>query len=282
MTQRLITHLRHVDLAVPDYPDQLDFYTNAWGLKAEHSDTGLTFLAAEGSPEQYVVRLRQSADKRIDLISFGAATPADVDTLAAQVAADGVQLISEPGTAEDPRRRLRLPVLRQRGPHRRDQLRRRRPAAPQDRGGRVDPGPSLARRHQLRGPRGHLRVRREAPGVRPVGHPDAPAHGGDDVVHADQRMAPQHGDRPRAATVSAPRVLRDARHRRVHARHRPAAARRRERRSVDRVGTWPATTPSATSSTHRATRWSTRPSWRGSTRTPGTRTCTTSREPDGQ
>ena len=50
MTERLITHLRHVDLAVPDYAKQLDFYTNTWGLTAEHSDSGLTFLAAEGSP----------------------------------------------------------------------------------------------------------------------------------------------------------------------------------------------------------------------------------------
>jgi catechol 2,3-dioxygenase-like lactoylglutathione lyase family enzyme len=102
MTQRLITHLRHVDLAVPDFGKQLDFYTNTWGLKAEHSDSGIAFLAAEGSPEQYVVRLRQATDKRIDLISFGAATPADVDTLAAQVAADGVQLVSEPGTLQTP------------------------------------------------------------------------------------------------------------------------------------------------------------------------------------
>ena len=52
MTQRLITHLRHVDLAVPDFGKQLDFYTNTWGLTAEHSDSGLAFLAAEGSPEQ--------------------------------------------------------------------------------------------------------------------------------------------------------------------------------------------------------------------------------------
>jgi len=81
MTQRLITHLRHVDLAVPDFGKQLDFYTNTWGLTAEHSDSGLAFLAAEGSPEQYVVRLREATDKRIDLISFGVATPADVDTL---------------------------------------------------------------------------------------------------------------------------------------------------------------------------------------------------------
>jgi len=102
MTQRLITHLRHVDLAVPDHRAQLEFYTGTWGLKAEHSDSGLTFLAAEGSPEQYVVRLRESDDKRIDLIAFGAATPADVDTLAAALAADGVRLVSEPGTLQTP------------------------------------------------------------------------------------------------------------------------------------------------------------------------------------
>ena len=102
MTERLITHLRHVDLAVPDFETQLDFFTGIWGLTSEHSDSGLAFLAAEGSPEQYVVRLRQSPDKRIDLLSFGAATPADVDTLAQQVAADGVTLVSEPGTLQTP------------------------------------------------------------------------------------------------------------------------------------------------------------------------------------
>src|SRR4051812_21937460 len=100
MTDRLITHLRHVDLAVPDHARQLDFYTGVWGLKAEHNDSGLTFLAAEGSPEQYVVRLRQAADKRIDLIAFGAATAADVDTLAGRLAADGVSLICDPGTLQ--------------------------------------------------------------------------------------------------------------------------------------------------------------------------------------
>jgi catechol 2,3-dioxygenase-like lactoylglutathione lyase family enzyme len=102
VTERLITHLRHVDLAVPDFETQLDFFTTTWGLTSEHSDSGLSFLAAEGSPEQYVVRLRQSPDKRIDLISFGAATPADVDMLAQQVAADGVTLVSEPGTLQTP------------------------------------------------------------------------------------------------------------------------------------------------------------------------------------
>jgi catechol 2,3-dioxygenase-like lactoylglutathione lyase family enzyme len=102
MTDRLITHLRHVDLAVPDYASQLDFFTGVWGLTAGHSETGLAFLAAEGSPEQYVVRLRAARDKRVDLIAFGAARPADVDALAGRLAADGVRLISEPGQVHTP------------------------------------------------------------------------------------------------------------------------------------------------------------------------------------
>jgi len=31
MSNRLLTHLRHVDLAVPDYDKQLDFYSGVWG-----------------------------------------------------------------------------------------------------------------------------------------------------------------------------------------------------------------------------------------------------------
>ncbi|MEU2118056.1 VOC family protein [Streptomyces sp. NPDC016459] len=99
---RLLTHLRHVDLAVPDYDKQLDFYAGVWGLTKVAEDSGISFLAAEGSPEQYVVRLRKADEKRLDLVSYGAATPADVDTLAEQLLAGGVQLISRPGTVDTP------------------------------------------------------------------------------------------------------------------------------------------------------------------------------------
>jgi catechol 2,3-dioxygenase-like lactoylglutathione lyase family enzyme len=102
MTTRLITHLRHIDLGVPDFATERAFYTGMWGLTEVATDTGLSFLAAEGSPEQYVVRLRQATDKRIDLIAFGAATPADVDTLAVQLGSAGVRMISEPGTVATP------------------------------------------------------------------------------------------------------------------------------------------------------------------------------------
>jgi catechol 2,3-dioxygenase-like lactoylglutathione lyase family enzyme len=102
MTGRLITHLRHVDLAVPDYARQLEFFTRTWGLTAAHGEAGLAFLAAEGSPEQYIVRLREAPGKRVDLIAFGAPTAADVDALAGRLAASGVRLISEPGALATP------------------------------------------------------------------------------------------------------------------------------------------------------------------------------------
>ncbi len=102
MAERTITHLRHVDLAVPDLAAQRAFATGLWGLTETVTDTGLSFLAAEGSPEQYVLRLRQSPDKRIDLIAFGAGTPAAVDALALRLAGQGVKLISEPGVLLTP------------------------------------------------------------------------------------------------------------------------------------------------------------------------------------
>ena len=102
MTDRLITHLRHLDIAVPDYRKQVEFYTELWGLTPVASDSGVTFLAAEGSPEQYIVRVREDAEKRLDLIAFGAADRAAVDALAARLAADGVQMISEPDDLQTP------------------------------------------------------------------------------------------------------------------------------------------------------------------------------------
>ncbi|MEU8914001.1 helix-turn-helix domain-containing protein [Streptomyces nigrescens] len=62
----LITHLRHIDVAMPNFAEQRRFYTELWGLTETAGDTGVSFLAAEGSPEQYVVRLREDAHKRTD------------------------------------------------------------------------------------------------------------------------------------------------------------------------------------------------------------------------
>jgi len=98
----LLTHLRHVDLAVPDFDQQQAFYSGLWGLTEVASDSGISFLAAEGSPEQYIVRVRKDDEKRLDLVSFGAASPAEVDSLAAALIASGTTLVSEPGTLDTP------------------------------------------------------------------------------------------------------------------------------------------------------------------------------------
>ncbi|AOP47911.1 VOC family protein [Streptomyces lydicus] len=98
----LITHLRHIDVTMPSFAEQRQFYTELWGLTETAGDTGVSFLAAEGSPEQYVVRLREDQQKRTDLIAFGAAHPADVDALAAQLIAQGVKLVREPQMLDTP------------------------------------------------------------------------------------------------------------------------------------------------------------------------------------
>jgi catechol 2,3-dioxygenase-like lactoylglutathione lyase family enzyme len=99
---RLITHVRHVDLAVPDFEKEREFFRNTWGLTEVVDDSGISFLAAEGSPEQYIVRLRQDAQKRLELLAFGATDEAAVDTLAQQLAQGGVRLVNEPGKMQTP------------------------------------------------------------------------------------------------------------------------------------------------------------------------------------
>ena len=102
MPERLITHVRHIDLAVPDFDTQRAFYRDTWGLTEVASDSGLSFLAAEGSPEQYAVRIRQDEAKRVDLVAFGAKDRADVDALATRLGAADVKLINEPGSLDTP------------------------------------------------------------------------------------------------------------------------------------------------------------------------------------
>jgi catechol 2,3-dioxygenase-like lactoylglutathione lyase family enzyme len=91
-----ITHLRHVDLTVVDFEKQRSFYKDTWGLTEVGKDGKLSYLAAEGSPEQYIVRLRGDTEKRLDLLAFGATDRAAVDALAAKLASEGIQLVTQP------------------------------------------------------------------------------------------------------------------------------------------------------------------------------------------
>jgi catechol 2,3-dioxygenase-like lactoylglutathione lyase family enzyme len=102
VTPNLITHLRHVDIAVADYDAQVEFYGKHWGLTEVGGETGLRYFAAEGSPEQYIVRVRRAEEKRLDLVSYGAADRASVDELAARLGSAGVRLVTEPDLLQTP------------------------------------------------------------------------------------------------------------------------------------------------------------------------------------
>jgi catechol 2,3-dioxygenase-like lactoylglutathione lyase family enzyme len=97
-----VTHLRHVGVAAPNFDETVAFYTDAWGLKKVDGESGIAFFAAEGSPENYILRLRKSEDKRMDLLAFGAEDAAHVDELASNLASSGVNFIAEPGELKTP------------------------------------------------------------------------------------------------------------------------------------------------------------------------------------
>ncbi|QEW01091.1 oxidoreductase [Microbacterium caowuchunii] len=95
MTERLVSHLRYAALAVPDYEEERDFFIRHWGLTEAHSEDGLTYLAAEGSSEPFILRLRRD-EKRIDLAGFGVRDRADIHALADKLRAEDVQFVHEP------------------------------------------------------------------------------------------------------------------------------------------------------------------------------------------
>lgn len=101
MTQRHISHLRYLALAVDNFDAEHEFLTKHWSLTEVAREGDVSYLAAEGSPEQYVVRLRRG-EKRIDLVSFGAHTAADVDALFARLTEAGVQFVHGPQPLTQP------------------------------------------------------------------------------------------------------------------------------------------------------------------------------------
>lgn len=97
-----ITHLRHVGIAAPDFERAAEFFRTVWGLTQVAEDSGVAFFATPGSPENYILRVRKDAAKRLDLVAFGVATSHDVDALAERLGRSGVRLDREPGKLDTP------------------------------------------------------------------------------------------------------------------------------------------------------------------------------------
>jgi catechol 2,3-dioxygenase-like lactoylglutathione lyase family enzyme len=91
-----VSEIRYVAYGVPDLEAERAFYRDKWGLKQVAERDGMVYFAAEGSDEIFVVRLRPSEEKRIDVIGLAAETRDDVDGLFAKVSEAGCKIVFAP------------------------------------------------------------------------------------------------------------------------------------------------------------------------------------------
>lgn len=91
-----VNEIRYVAYGVPDLEGERAFYRQKWGLREVRADSEAVHFAAEGSDALYVVRLRQSAVKRVDVISLAANDRQTVDQLFQRVRTANCQVIFPP------------------------------------------------------------------------------------------------------------------------------------------------------------------------------------------
>ena len=91
-----VTDVRYVAYGVTNLEEERRFYTQAWGLEEVPSDDGMVYLRAPGTSERFVVRLRASEMKRIDLMAWATASRDDVDALFIKVKDAGSRIVAEP------------------------------------------------------------------------------------------------------------------------------------------------------------------------------------------
>jgi catechol 2,3-dioxygenase-like lactoylglutathione lyase family enzyme len=92
----LITGLRHIGLGVENFAETLEFYTKLWGLSVVAQEDGIAYLASPVDPAAYVLRIRQVAAKRLDLIALAAGSRGDVDKLAGKLEGEGAKIDCTP------------------------------------------------------------------------------------------------------------------------------------------------------------------------------------------
>ena len=95
-----VSDIRYVGYGVTDLDAERKFYAETWGLREVGEKDGMIHFAAQGDDELYVVRLRPSERKQIDIIAFAADTRADVDGLHDQVVAAGCRIVFAPRELE--------------------------------------------------------------------------------------------------------------------------------------------------------------------------------------
>jgi len=97
-----VNEIRYVGYGVPDLNAEAAFYRDTWGLREAFTHGGMIYLATQGHDEPYVVRLRQTQEKRIDIIALSAPTQEAVHALHEQVSQHGGQVLFSPKQLEGP------------------------------------------------------------------------------------------------------------------------------------------------------------------------------------
>lgn len=91
-----VTEIRYVGYGVTDLEPERAYYADVFGLEPVPSDDGMAWFKAQGHDEHHVVRLRQAAENRVDVIALATDSRADVDALCAKVEAAGCRIVHEP------------------------------------------------------------------------------------------------------------------------------------------------------------------------------------------
>jgi catechol 2,3-dioxygenase-like lactoylglutathione lyase family enzyme len=98
----LLTGIRRVALGVRDLDQAVDFYTETWGLEPVSRTTDLCHLAAAGSDEPFVLRLRSNDVNRLDVVTLAAHDRPAVSALVARAEATGCRVLQAPGAVDAP------------------------------------------------------------------------------------------------------------------------------------------------------------------------------------
>ena len=101
MTRFPVSALRSVDLGTPDIARSEQFYVTVWGLEVVARDHGVVYLRA-GGRDHHVVALHQSARPELRAVTFRVASRDDFATVAANVAAQGGQVLSPAAANQAP------------------------------------------------------------------------------------------------------------------------------------------------------------------------------------
>lgn len=91
-----VNDIRFIGYGVSDLEAEKRFYIESWKLEEVKSPDDMVYLVAPGSVATYSVRLRQTDEPRIDVISWSAKDRDEVDALVPQVEAAGGKLINQP------------------------------------------------------------------------------------------------------------------------------------------------------------------------------------------